>query len=166
MNFARNTSNLVVSALLCCASSAANAADATATGSVKYQVLKQLVITEATQLNFGKIDKPVGGAQKFVISTAGVTSIMNDGGTGGAFIGGHSAGSFTVTGTDGESVRIRRSTGDPCSNRTVELENVTIPSPNDFKLPATIPVGGVLIVSDRSTPGAITCPYTLTAIYQ
>lgn len=142
------------------------AAPATTSLSASVQVLQQIEIKEDLNLDFGKIDKPRSGAQTFRVRRNGTTEIEDDGGTGGAFIGGHRAGQYDILGSANSAV-VMITSGGTCSTNTIALTGIEISLPTPVVLPIMdAKLGGTLRVSSNSQPGSHTCPYTITANYQ
>lgn len=133
-------------------------------------VLEQIVITEIRNLDFGVIDKPRTGMQRFTVELDSTGTVGP--GDGGSFIGNaHHTGKYDITGTDGDVlVLITRATG--CSDPTGKLgfEAITdeiSEGPVSETLDVTdLDIGGRLRVPSDTVPGSYTCSYSISASYQ
>lgn len=162
----RKTHLVLAAAAFGIVASPAFAAPASETFNAEVTILEQIAIANPTALSFGSIDRPGATvpSQDFTVSPLGVSTA---GAGDGSFVVNGTAGSLSVTGSDGLLADVTAAANGACSGGTgVSLTAVALGGTNPYTLDATIPVGGTVSVTNAATAATFTCSYTVNASYQ
>jgi Mat/Ecp fimbriae major subunit len=154
-----------IAALLSLAATAADAAPANSSGTARTRILRQIVVTKTSDLDFG-ILVPAATASTVVISTAGVRTC----GAGVTCTGSFAPAAFTILGTSGvvatitgdNSVTLTNGTGGTMAAAlTRSAATVTLAA-----TASTVQVGGTLSMAANQAEGTYSGTFNIVVDYQ
>jgi hypothetical protein len=164
-SFRRAIAFTPIAALLGLVATAADAAPVTATGTARARVLRQIVVTKTSDLDFGVI-VPATSASTVVISTAGARTC----GAGVTCTGSFAPAAFTISGTSGvvatitgdNSVTLTNGSGGTMTaalNRSAATVTLAATA-------STVQVGGTLSMAANQADGTYSGTFNITVDYQ